>query len=276
MRAFLVFVALVGIGAVVGAVVVGLRFFDGTVIDKPYERGLAWDEEQGRREKAGLVVSIDGAAFRTGLNLMVVRVLRKGEPVADEAIELRLLRPGTGEHEKRYQVRRREDGAYALTAAFPLPGRWMAVVAVRRGGHPVEYRHLITVEGPPAAAEPPPRVAGGIDCAIDEGPCTASGEDGRAATLEILPRPVRTMSNLIFRLRLDETTAESGKRAMLHLDMPGMYMGVNRIHLESRGGGLFEGGGVIVRCPSGGRSWRAVVEGPAAEGAAFTFQVDAP
>ena len=153
MRAFLVFVALVGLGAVIGAVVVGLRVFDGTVVDRPYERGLAWDEEQERRKEADLDVSIDGGSFRTGLNLMVIRVSRKGEPVADESIELRLLRPGTGDHEKRYRARRREDGAYAISAAFPLPGRWEAVVVVERKGFPLEFRHLIGFEGPPAAVE---------------------------------------------------------------------------------------------------------------------------
>jgi nitrogen fixation protein FixH len=274
MRLFLTFVVVVGLGAVVGAVVVGLRVFDGTVVDRPYERGLAWDEERERREAAELDVSIDGGFFRVGLNNVVVRVSRKGEPVVDGSVGLRLNRPGTGEHEKRYRALRRDDGAYAFPAVFPLPGRWEAVVVVERDGLPLEYRHTVTVEEhvPPAGPSSPP--VEGIDCGIDEGPCTAAGRDGSAVTLEILPRPVRTMANLVFRLRFD--SAGGGEAAMLHLDMPGMYMGENRIPLEDRGGGLYEGRGIIVRCPGGGRTWRAVVEEPAAQRVSFTFQVDAP
>jgi hypothetical protein len=41
--------------------------------------------------------------------------------------------------------------------------------------------------------------------------------------------------------------------------MPGMKMGPNRVVLKEVGEGIYEGAGVIVRCSSGRRTWRATI-----------------
>lgn len=273
MRLFLAFVTVIGFGAVVGAVVVGLQVLEGTVVEKPYEQGLSWDERQRERIQSGFDVSLEGEKFRTGDNLVVARVTRNGVPAPGEEVELLMRRPGSGEHTNRYRLSGRGDGTYDAAAVLPLPGRWEAVITVQHEGRPVEFRHVTQVAG--AVREENPG-AGEVPCDIDTGPCTAVLSGGGAVSLEITPRPVRTMKDLFFTLRFDGQSDPETEEIFLHLDMPGMYMGEIRVRLLLTEERVYGGPGIIVRCPSGRRTWRATVgeEGPGS--AVFSLQVDRP
>lgn len=273
MRAFLVFVAVVGFGAVVGAVVVGLRVFEGTVVERPYEEGLTWGERQRERMESGLHVALEGKSFRTGGNLVVVRITRNGEPAAGEKAGLLLRRPGTGAFTERYDLDGRGDGTYATVAELPLPGRWEAVITVYQSGRPLEFPGVIHAAGAPEEKD---AGTGAVSCDIDAGPCIATVADGGTVSFEITPRPVRTMKDLLFTLRFDARSDPAAEEVLLHLDMPGMYMGENRVRLRRAKEGVYSGAGIIVRCPSGRRIWRAAFGGEGPDGAAFSFQVDRP
>ena len=121
----------------------------------------------------------------------------------------------------------------------------------------------------------PPEQKYPVDCAVDEGPCVKEGPDGTVVALDISPRPVRTMSTLTFRVDVRDGKGEpvTGD-VMVELLMPGMYMGKNIFRLEQAGEGTFEGVGTIVTCPTGGKTWRAIVRGPSGEPVPFTFRVD--
>ena len=97
------------------------------------------------------------------------------------------------------------------------------------------------------------------DCMIDTGPCVRTVE-GLTVILDITPRPVRAMRDVVFevRLRRDGEPANGAAREV-DLTMPGMKMGENRVLLRRRGGDLYQGRGVFVRCPSGQTLWRASV-----------------
>jgi hypothetical protein len=109
-----------------------------------------------------------------------------------------------------------------------------------------------------------------IDCAIQSGPCTKSLADG-TVTLDITPRPVRAMHDLTF------TVTFSGLKPahdpLIDLGMPGMTMGPNRVVLKRAGDNTYQGTGVIVRCPSGRRTWKAIVTVPDKGSAEFVFDV---
>jgi hypothetical protein len=114
-----------------------------------------------------------------------------------------------------------------------------------------------------------------VDCALSRGPCT-SGTGDAALTLEVTPRPVRSMSDLVF-LVSGPAAAAAGASGVIALNMPGMYMGKNEVQLAPDGAGHLSGKGVIVRCPSGHLTWSALVTarsagGPAAT-ATFTFDL---
>jgi hypothetical protein len=55
-----------------------------------------------------------------------------------------------------------------------------------------------------------------------------------------------------------------------------MYMGENVVRLAPAGEGRWRGRGVIVKCPSGRRAWRATVRVPPLGEAAFDFEADRP
>lgn len=97
------------------------------------------------------------------------------------------------------------------------------------------------------------------DCAVDAGPCTRT-VDGVTVSLDIAPKPVRAMRELVFSVGLERGMSPiTDGRVEIDLSMPGMNMGENRIPLHPDGQGAYHGTGVIVRCPSGSTLWKASV-----------------
>jgi len=94
------------------------------------------------------------------------------------------------------------------------------------------------------------------NCNIQEGSCTLD-LSGHKVTLDILPKPVTAMKDLTFRVTL--TGVQLSSLPYIDLGMPGMKMGPNRVVLKEVGEGIYEGVGVIVRCSSGLRTWRATI-----------------
>lgn len=146
MRALLVLVALTAIGAVIGAVAVGIMVFDGTVVEDPYGQGIAWDEVRKRREASGLTVALVASPYRRGPNDIVVEVLtRTGDPVDEDDLALRVSRSSSGDYDRVYPAVRKEDGRYGAVVDLPLRGPWVVTVIVDGGGSPLEFRHKIHV-----------------------------------------------------------------------------------------------------------------------------------
>ncbi len=94
------------------------------------------------------------------------------------------------------------------------------------------------------------------NCNIQEGSCTLD-LSGHKVTLDIHPKPVKAMNDLTFRVTL--TGEPLSSPPYIDLGMPGMKMGPNRVVLKEVGEGIYEGVGVIVRCSSGRRTWRATI-----------------
>ena len=109
-----------------------------------------------------------------------------------------------------------------------------------------------------------------VNCDIQEGPCTLDLL-GHKVTLDILPKPVKAMKDLTFRVAI------AGERPSLppYIDrgMQEMKMGPNRVVLKGVGEGIYEGVGVIVRCSSGRRTWKATVTFPDLGEVKFIFDV---
>jgi len=109
-----------------------------------------------------------------------------------------------------------------------------------------------------------------VDCDVHSGPCSASFNNIQV-TLDIQPKPVKAMTDLTF------TAHFAGEKFVAHpyidLGMPGMNMGRNRVFLKPAGESLYQGRGVIVRCPSGRRTWKATVTVPGVGSVEFVFHV---
>ncbi|RJQ15309.1 MAG: hypothetical protein C4560_10705 [Nitrospiraceae bacterium] len=158
MKTLIVIVTIIALSAVVGAIVVGVRVFDGVVVENPYETGLEWDRIQNEKADSG--------------------------PLNDRDLH---------------------------------------------------------------------------------------------AVFDINPKPVRTMTDLVFRVVLkekDRAVPDAG--IILDLTMPGMFMGINRPKMQHVKDGIYEGTGVIPACPHGGKTWKADVtikrDGETAT-VSYTFEV---
>jgi len=111
-----------------------------------------------------------------------------------------------------------------------------------------------------------------INCSFDQGPChlKLSGQD---ISFEISPKPVKAMSVLDFKMIFSENLAGEEAAFLMDLDMPGMNMGGNQVHMKKISKGVYEGRGTIVRCLSGGKIWRATAILPKQGKIQFIFEV---
>lgn len=109
-----------------------------------------------------------------------------------------------------------------------------------------------------------------LDCDIQSGSCRKQ-INGRIVDLEILPKPVKAMTDLTFQVKISGDLLSEAP--FIDLGMPGMKMGPNRVVLKKIGAATYEGQGVIVRCQSGKTIWQATVTLPDIGKAVFTFDV---
>lgn len=108
------------------------------------------------------------------------------------------------------------------------------------------------------------------DCGIHASSCTKT-IGNYSVELDIHPKPVTAMQDLTFRVSV--TGDAISQTPYIDLGMPGMHMGPNRVDLKPSTAMSYEGQGVIVRCPSGKRIWRATVTLPSIGKVDFTFDV---
>jgi hypothetical protein len=109
-----------------------------------------------------------------------------------------------------------------------------------------------------------------INCQMHEAACKQTLADCDV-TLDIQPKPVKAMADLLFQVVI--AGKEPASPPYIDLGMPGMKMGPNRVTMKPVGKNVFEGKGIIVRCPSGRRTWRAKVTIPGLGTAEFVFDV---
>jgi len=109
-----------------------------------------------------------------------------------------------------------------------------------------------------------------INCDAHHGTCTQKIK-GTDIIFDISPKPVKAMKDLKFTIIL--TGKQGVSEPFIDLGMPGMKMGPNRVLLKSKDKGVYSGTGIIVRCPSGKRIWKATVTIPDMGSAEFIFDV---
>jgi hypothetical protein len=107
-------------------------------------------------------------------------------------------------------------------------------------------------------------------CDVHSGPCRII-VGGRTVTMDINPKPVTVMEDLDFVVTV--SGKELKKPPYIELNMLAMDMGPNRVELEETGDGLYTGRGVIVKCSSGKKRWKALVTVPGVGAAEFYFDV---
>jgi len=147
MKFLLIVVSIIGFGAVIGAVVVGVRTFDGTVVDKPYERGLSYDAVHHEKEVSGWNAEILNRDLSAGTNDILLSVIdRNGRPVTDVEVSVVISRPSSSSYDKTYKAVATEKGQFRLTADLPLYGYWDAKVQVTDKFRSITFERTLFAE----------------------------------------------------------------------------------------------------------------------------------
>jgi hypothetical protein len=105
--------------------------------------------------------------------------------------------------------------------------------------------------------------------AANLGGSLVSSINGERVLLDISPKPVRAMHELVF--TVDVPWENLPGRPWIELGMANMAMPPNRVELSGVEGGRYRGKGILVRCPGGMRSWTATVTIPGKGKALFPF-----
>lgn len=147
MKLLLVVITLVGLGAVIGAVVVGTRNFDGTVVDKPYERGLTYDAVHHEREKSGWNTEILNKGLTTGMNDILLSVTdRNNRPMTDAEVSVVISRPSSSSYDRTYKAAITEKGQFRIAADLPLYGYWNAKIMITAQGKSIIFERTLFAE----------------------------------------------------------------------------------------------------------------------------------
>ena len=264
MRALIIIVSIIVLSAVAGSIIVGVMTFDEKVTEKPYETGLLWDQIQKEKEASGLSVSTMNKGFTAGDNELVFSVAgREGSPLSGVVSSVLVSRPSTSAYDRVYPVADPRDGLYRVKVYLPLYGYWVLKTKVSHNGGSLTFEEKIFAEKGQSSSEKDRPV-----CEIDKGPCSKKyGE--QEVILDINPRPVRAMKELVFTVSLKQGNYEN---LLMALDMPGMHMGRNEVALKKAAAG-YTGKGVIPRCASGITQWRATINIPETGKVDFLFNV---
>lgn len=110
------------------------------------------------------------------------------------------------------------------------------------------------------------------DCVINKGPCLKKAGDVEVS-LDINPKPIRAMKELSFSIRFNPVQRPLPEKINIDLAMPGMFMGINTVSLGRQAQGLYSGTGIIPRCSSVKRLWKATVQLPGGGKVDFFFDV---
>lgn len=147
MKKIIVFVTVAALAAVIGAIVVGSRSFEGIVTDRPYETGIAWDRTRHDKIESGWNVVIENQDFQVGDVALTLGVTdRKGSPLTAASVVVVISRPHTTANDRTYRTRETGPGIFSATVTFPAYGYWDIKMTVSADGKDVSFDKRIYVK----------------------------------------------------------------------------------------------------------------------------------
>ena len=144
MKAVIYIVIIFGLAAVVGAIVVGKKSFDGTVTDNAYETGLKWDSVQKEREESGIQLEILSEPLFAGKNALSVRISGPKNTVYNaKQVSAKLIRPSTSSDDMQVLLTGTGDGIFKSDVSFPSYGHWTISVTVPYNGRDLVFEKQV-------------------------------------------------------------------------------------------------------------------------------------
>lgn len=136
MKTLVIIVTLIGLSAVVGAIIVGSMVFEGKVVDKPYETGLRYDEIE--KLKLEIRLELLNKRLYTGKNeIIFILTDNLNKPITDNRLSLMISRTSTTLYDREYRISPVEPGRYRAVVDFPFYGYWAIKVGLIRNGIPL-------------------------------------------------------------------------------------------------------------------------------------------
>lgn len=147
MKVLIGFVTLTALFAVAGSFIVGIKNFDGTVTERPYEEGLLWDDIRKKKTALGWRVDIKKSKFTTGNNDITISILSKlKEPLKGTNISVMISRPSTTAYDRDVETVKLKEGLYRANTDFPVFGYWDITIEVSKGRESLTFNKRIFVE----------------------------------------------------------------------------------------------------------------------------------
>lgn len=135
MRTIIIIVVLMGLAAVAGSIIIGSSYFDGIVVDKPYETGLSWDKVRHENESTGWQADVVDGRFAAGKNELVLTVRdASGKALDGAGVSITISRPSSKSYDMTYKAVQAEDGFYKVPVIFPLYGYWDLKISILKEG----------------------------------------------------------------------------------------------------------------------------------------------
>ena len=89
----------------------------------------------------------DEEGLRPGDTEVVIAVRDgQGKPLSNASVSLKLSRPSTTEHDRRYETLPRGGGLYSAKVSIPLYGHWDFEVTVRQGEVSIPFSQRVYVK----------------------------------------------------------------------------------------------------------------------------------
>ena len=140
----IILACIIALTATIGTIIIGSGSFEGIVVDKPYDAGLAWDKERLNHERLGWSVALQDATFTTGKNDLVVMVHDKnGTLLSDAVVSIAVSRPSTRTFDRTYRTDARQNGQYRTEINLPLYGNWGVIIEVSRNTEHTSFNKTI-------------------------------------------------------------------------------------------------------------------------------------
>lgn len=125
--------------------------WQGLVVDKPYEKGIAYNralERQIVAERLGwnLELGFVAKGGEAGSGDIVARIVgASGEPLPDLRVEVRISRPVENVPAIVLPLAYRGEGRFGAPVLLPLPGQWDVEIVASMGADRIEDRRRIFV-----------------------------------------------------------------------------------------------------------------------------------
>lgn len=150
MKLLIIAVSVLVVLITIATIMTGSSVFDGIVVEKPYEAGLAWDKTQEQKTRLGWTLSMKNGTYHTGRNVLVFSIQDgNGRQLQDVQPVVRISRRETARYDKSNRTVRRRDGSFSADIELPVPGKWEISVSVNKGTDSTELVRTISVERAP-------------------------------------------------------------------------------------------------------------------------------